>query len=323
MTRKKQTNLSWYVTGALSAAVLVIILSLCNRWKPPGNADIRDGNFRIVSLAPNVTEMLFALDLEDSVIGVTDRCDWPDEAKDLECVGGFGRPNIEKLLALHPKLVIATDFERNDTAEMLSSSGICVLELRIRSFAEMFEAMRKIGQVTEKSRRAEELIEAMRGKLKMTADRFKETATSKRPRVFVELWYDPITTVGGTSFIDEVIRRAGGINVAHNISQAYPRINPEKVIEWNPDVIVLCYMAGQRDCASQLAGRIGWADISAVRNGRIIGDIPSDFILRPGPRLIEGVEILAQHLYGTAVEKRAASNKKDGLTLAEKVQQSR
>ncbi|GAF93673.1 unnamed protein product, partial [marine sediment metagenome] len=183
-----------------------------------------------------------------------------------------------------------------------SRYGIEVLDLRIRNFRELFDALLEIGQATETLQRAEKIVEQMQAELKTIAERFKPIQLWQRPKVFVEIWYDPITTAGQASFIDEVITRAGGVNVAGNIKQPYPRVNPEKVIEWNPDVIVLCYM-GQGGCpGAQLAGRIGWADISAIRKGRIIEDISSDIILRPGPRLIEGVKILAQHLYGTEVE---------------------
>ena len=205
-------------------------------------------------------------------------------------------------------MVIATDFENNDVAELLRKSGIEVLDLKIRNFQEMFEAFRKIGQATGRLPRAEQIIQAMQTQLKAIAERFKQVQPSQRPKVFVEIWYDPITTAGHTSFIDELITRAGGVNVAGNIKQPYPRVSPEKVIEWNPDVIILCYMSQAGYPGSQLAGRIGWTDIAAVRKGRIVNDIPSDLILRPGPRLIQGVNILAQHLYGTEVKNHVVDN---------------
>ena len=297
MTEKKQTNLGLFITVALFAAVLVIIIFFCSWCKTPVNADAGDGNFGIVSLAPNVTEMLFALGLADCVIGVTDCCNYPPQAKDKECIGSFGRPNIEKLLALRPKLVIATDFERDDIATMLSESGIEVLELKIHNLQDVFEALRTIGKATEKITEAERIIDAMQAELKAIAEKFEGIEPSHRPKVFVEIWPDPITTVGKASFIDDVITRAGGVNVAGNINQAYPRINPEKVIEWDPDVIILYYMTDQANTSAQLANRIGWADIEAVRKNRIIDDIPPHLILRPGPRLIQGVKLLSQRIY--------------------------
>lgn len=288
----------WYVIGAAIAALLAAILLLCGRWAPDNDAS--RGDLRIVSLSPNMTEMLFALNLQGSIVGVSNSCDYPPEAKNIESVGGFGVPSIEKLLALKPDLVITADFERADDAKILRKSGIEVLELKINSFQEMFGAMREIGRVTKKLRQAEEIITAMQKELEDVTRQYSGIVHEQLPRVFVEVWYDPITTTGATSFIDEVITRAGGINVAGEINQTYPHINPEKVIEWNPDVIIICYMVQKGlNPASQISSRIGWAEISAVKNGRIIDDIPGDSILRPGPRLIEGVKILAQHLHKT------------------------
>ena len=121
----------WYVIGAVSSTIVVILLSLCGTGKLHDSTQA--GQLRIVSLAPSVTEMLFALDLQDSIVGVTNCCDYPPEAKDIERVGGFGAPNIEKLLVLRPHLVVATGFERSDVAEMLRKAGIQLLELRIHS----------------------------------------------------------------------------------------------------------------------------------------------------------------------------------------------
>ena len=287
---------------AIAVAIIAIAAIMLHYNTQSLHKNTSEGKLRIVSLAPNLTEMLFELDMQDSLVGVSDRCDYPAQAKDIECVGGFGKPNIERLLALQPDLVVATDFENNDVAELLSKSGIEVLELRIGNFGEMFEAFRELGRATGRPRRAEKLVQGMQDQLKAIAERFKATGPLERPKVFVEIWYDPVTTAGQASFVDEVITRAGGVNVAGNLQQGYPCVSGEKVIEWNPDVIVLCYMNQGGYSAAQLAGRIGWADISAVREGRIINNIPPDLILRPGPRLIEGVKILAGYLYGTETE---------------------
>ena len=113
----------------------------------------------------------------------------------------------------------------------------------------------------------------------------------------MEIGDHPLMTAGGTSFLDDLIARAGGVNVAHEISQAYTSINPEKVIEWNPDIIIVARMGRPGDAAVQLSQRIGWADISAVKNGRVIDDIDPDLLFRPGPRLIDGVKAMAVRLH--------------------------
>ena len=235
--------------------------------------------------------------LGDSLVGATDHCDYPPEAKRIERVGGFGTPNVEKLLALSPDLVIAAGLEREEVAEVLRRSGIRVLDVRIRNFEELFDAIRQIGEAVDRSQQAEGVVARMRAELEAVTAQNGTTPRGQRPKVFVEIGDHPLMTAGGTSFLDDLIARAGGVNVAHEISQAYTSINPEKVIEWNPDIIIVAQMGRPGDAAVQLSRRIGWADISAVKNGRVIDDIHPDLLFRPGPRLIDGVKALAVRLH--------------------------
>jgi len=261
--------------------------------------DAEQAQLRIVSLAPSVTEILFALGVGGCVVGVTDRCDYPPEARDLESVGGFGAPSMEKLLALSPDIVIGAGLQRKDVTTALRRSGIRVLWIEADSFSEMFEAMRVIGKEVGQPWRAEEVEAAMQAELHALAERYRDIPVDQRPRVFVELWNDPITTAGKGSFVDKLITWAGGVNVAHELVSAYPTVSPEQVIEWDPDVILLGYM-NQQAPKEALANRIGWGDVAAVRSGNVINDISSDVLLRPGPRLVQGVKALSQRLHSEA-----------------------
>lgn len=282
------------LAGSALAALGVLVFR-SGRSTPSDHS--RRGRMRVVSLAPSATEMLFSLGAEESVVAVTEYCDYPPGAKQIERIGGFGKPNIERLLALSPDLVVTAGLERNDVVRTLRNSGLRVLEVgTIQSIAEVFEALRQIGRATATPQRAEEVVAVMEAELKAVAGQSAKTSRGPPPRVFVELWDDPLTTVGRTSFLDDVISRAGGVNVARELSQQHPRVSPEKVIEWNPDVVVVAHMRRGGDAAAQMRERIGWSEIAAVRNGRIVCDIPPDLILRPGPRLIEGVKALAQRL---------------------------
>ena len=203
---------------------------------------------------------------------------------------------MEKVLALRFDLAIAAGLEREEVADMLRRSGIRVLNLQICNFEELFNATRQIGEAVGKSQQAESVVARMRAELETVAAKNGE-APRQRPRVFVEIGDHPLMTAGGGSFLDDLIARAGGVNVAHKISQAYTSVNPEKVIEWNPDVIVVARMGQPGDAAARLAQRIGWADIRAVKNRRVIDDINPDLLFRPGPRLIDGVKALAARLH--------------------------
>jgi iron complex transport system substrate-binding protein len=284
---------------AVLVAALIVVPVMLSKRLPDASSD-HDG-LRIVSISPSVTEMLFALEVGDSVVGVTDFCDYPPEAKAIERVGGFGTPSMEKLMALSPDLVIGTGVERAAATATLRRMGIKVLWIKTDSIPELFDALRQIGQAVGKAEEAEEVVAAMRAEFDAVAETYQNAIAKERPKVFVEVWYDPITTAAKRSFINGVITRAGGINVAGELDSDYPTVNPEKVVEWNPDVIVSGYM-NQEQPEETLAKRIGWSEVTAVRSGRIINDIPSELLLRPGPRVTEGVWALARRLHGRAVD---------------------
>ena len=284
----------WQSLSAICLVAAGLVVFGCSRDAPRNRP--MNGKLRIVSLAPSVTEVLFRLGAGESLIGATDHCDYPPEAVSIERVGGFGAPNVEKVLALRPDLAIAAGLEREEVADVLRRSGIRVLNVQIRSFEELFNATRQIGEAVGKSQQAESVVARMRAELETVAAK-NGTAPRQRPRVFVEIGDHPLMTAGGGSFLDDLIARAGGINVAHEISQAYTSVNPEKVIAWNPDIIVVARMGQPGDAAARLAQRIGWADIKAVKNRRVIDGINPDLLFRPGPRLIDGVKALAARLH--------------------------
>jgi len=293
------------VVGILIAYYLPMLQATLT--KQPDNR--APGEMRIVSLSPSTTEMLFALGVEKSLVGVTKYCNYPPEAKKIERVGGFGKPNVEKLLSLSPDLVVGSGLSRTDVQQVLRDSGIQVLEIRVNNIGEMFQSLRDIGDATTARRRADEVIASMQAELQKVASQLPDAKKSPPPRVFVELWDDPLTTIGGGSYLDEIIARAGGINVAHDISQPHPRISAEKVIEWDPDVIIIAHMAQRPSSAAEIGKRIGWSDIKAVKRSRVVCDIPNDLMLVPGPRLIELVRLLVTRLHETAKEPGTAIDK--------------
>lgn len=269
-------------------------------------APAAEEKLRIVSLSPSATEILFALGVGDCVVGATTYCNYPAAAKRIERVGGFGTPNVEKVLSLKPQLVVAAGFERRDTVKVFEDSGLHVVDVQAKNFEELFAAILRTGRAAYRSPQAEELVAKMRAEL-ATLAREREAAPLRRaPRVFVEIWDSPLMTAGRNSFLDDVIARAGGVNVAHDLAQPHPRVNAEKVIEWDPEVILMAHMARPRESTAGYAGRIGWDGISAVKQGRIIRDIPTDLLLRPGPRLIDGVKALAARLHDVSAKPQPA-----------------
>jgi iron complex transport system substrate-binding protein len=309
-SQKSDRTKSSFKFGCLTIGMLVllgllfstILSDLFNSLIQKTNPELRDNTqkekIRIVSLAPNMTEMLFLIGAGDCVVGATDYCDYPPEARQIERVGGLGAPNMEKVLSLAPDLVVATDIERPDVAAALRRMNIRVFEHDIHNIEEMFSVLKLLGEVANRNQEAQDAVARMRRELDDAVAQNRDVPPEKRPRVFVEILDDPLMTAGAASFLDDVIVRAGGVNLAHDFPEAYPRISAEKVIEWNPDVILVAHTTQGGDPAERMAERIGWAELAAVKNGRVIRDIPADLLLRPGPRLIEGIKALAQRLHG-------------------------
>jgi iron complex transport system substrate-binding protein len=291
-----------------SVIVLLVVLSvpgfvaaLCALISKPVVRPSHDPHqSRIISLSPSTTEMLFVLGMGKSLVGATKYCNYPPEARKIERVGGFGTPNVEKVLSLVPDLVIGADLGRSGAFQSLQAAGLRVLNVRVNNIDEMLQALRDVGDAVGRRRQADEAIASMQADLDGVLARIPSSAKPKPPRVFVELWDDPLTTIGKSSYLDDVISRAGGVNIAGELSVPHPRVNSERVITWDPDVIVIAHMA-ERPCSpEEIARRIGWSDIRAVKRGMIVCDIPNDLILRPGPRLVELVKLLAAHLHKSA-----------------------
>jgi iron complex transport system substrate-binding protein len=279
--------------------------------KPIAGADNSTDSFKIISLAPNITEMLFVLGVEDCIVGRSDHCDYPPEAKAIESVGSLGIANIEKVLSLKPDLLITPNTPDKGVRKLFAQADIELLVIQSSNVHGMLQHLLSIGKAVGKPDIAASVVNKMQARLNTIAARYEKIDKDKLPRVFIEISNDPMITVGGTSFISDVVRCAGGVNVASQINDPYPCINPEKIIEWNPDIILPCYMGDKANVARQMARRIGWDNIAAIKTGRIIVDFPNDLIMRGGPRLIDGIETLSQHLHGT-VNKNVATDNTSG-----------
>jgi adenosylcobinamide-phosphate synthase len=252
---------------------------------------------RIVSAAPSVTEILFELGMGNSLVGVTTSCDYPEQAKHIERIGQFNQPNMEKILSLSPTLLIAANANLGAAEDTLKQAGIQVINVKIGNFNQLFAGILQIGQAAGAEARAQALVARLQNELASVAGTYQSIPQTQRPKVFVELWYNPLTTAGGSAFLNEVIARAGGINAAQAIRNDYPQVNPEDVMAWNPDVILIARMLPSQQALQEIRNRIGWDQIRAVQQDRIITGISSDYLLRPGPRLVLGVRQLTEALY--------------------------
>jgi len=260
---------------------------------------------RIVSLAPSYDETLIELGLQDRIVGVTTSSDYLEEVRRVERVGLWISPNIEKIITLQPDIVLAVAFAGQQTAvRKLAALGFRVMVLDdTRGIEEIFVKTKEIGDVLGERARAEKLLERMR---RTIADTRRLTAMlSVRPRVYVEIGYDSLITCGKGSFINDLIEIAGGKNIAGEIDRHFPRISVEFILRQDPEVVILPYM-GRNSGKEAVKQRQGWANISAVRNGRIYDDLGFHAITIPSPRLIlHGLPELLERIHPEIAEGEA------------------
>lgn len=252
---------------------------------------------RIISLAPHITETLFALGLEKNIIGRTSGCDYPPAAKKIEQVATFsGQGNLERILLLKPDLILSTGLEQEPLEEKLKSLGLRVVVISPRSLNEVISGILEIGELADRRQQARELAAEIKRRVNKIRAQAAAIPREKRPKVFVEIWSDPLMTAGPGSFVDELITLAGGRNIAYDTARPYSQFSPELVIQRDPDFILLGYMQAKND-PELIRRRMGWQDIQAVKSGRIIAEINPDLFLRPGPRLVEGLEKIQARIF--------------------------
>lgn len=249
---------------------------------------------RIISLAPSITEILYAVGAAGQIAGVTDYCDYPPEAREKPRVGGTMNPNLEAIVAARPDLILATaDANRLETASVLERLGYPVYGVLPKDTEGVFEAIRRIGGLVGRPGEALNLVASMQGRVRAVADR-----VAGRPvrRTLVVVWPDPLIVAGQGSFIADLVRLAGGRNVAPPGTVRYPRMSLEAVLEADPEVIVTSSMMGEVTEAEAMQVWSRWSGVSAVRRGQVYA-IPGDFLHRPGPRIMQGLERLARAIH--------------------------
>jgi len=252
---------------------------------------------RIVSMAPNVTEILFALGLGSRVVGVTRFCDYPPAAGSIRKIGGLVDPNIEVIQSLDPGLVIAFRGNPIRLVDRIRKLGLPVFVLDIGQGLEaLFPLIARIGRVTRSEERAGELAAGLRRRLESV-----DAAMSRvraRPKVFVLLYGQGLWTCGGESYVDDIITRAGGANVASSLPKKWALYKREQILKDDPDFIFI--LASSRE--DFLAGR-DWLlrkarveSVAAVRSGRIF-ELDENAASRFGPRLLDVLDRMARLLH--------------------------
>lgn len=252
---------------------------------------------RIVSLAPSLTETLYALGVESRLVGVTDWCNYPPAAKAKPSVGQVINPSLEKIVALKPDLVLGTTAgNRRATVTAIERLGIPLYGFNPRSLEDVLLAIPTLADLLTVPEAGAELEAKLRRRLEAVAARI---AARPRPRVLFVLWLEPLMSIGRYTFVHDVLVQAGAESVAER-PEDWPRLSLEAVLQQNPDYLILAHSpAVERRLAALRADPV-WSQLRALREDRVI--VLDDAVLRPGPRIVDAIEQLAHVLHPEAFE---------------------
>jgi iron complex transport system substrate-binding protein len=267
----------------------------------------RSVGHRIVSLAPSITEILFHIGAGDLVVGVTSHCDYPAEVTTRAKVGGYNTPNLELILAAKPDLVLVPQEGANrGVYDKLEELGVAVEAIAVTRLADVPSAVREVGRATHDARcseRAEVFATSLEARM-TTIER--AVAPLPRPRVLLAIDHEPLIAAGRGTFGDDLLRAAGAENIAAGALSSYPQLGLEGLLAGAPDVIVDAAMApgpAEERAAAAEAFWSRWPEIPAVRGKRVFVVDP-DLVVRPGPRLVDGLEAIARRLHPEAFPAR-------------------
>ena len=260
---------------------------------------------RIVSLAPSCTQILFAIGVGDKVVGVTTYDDYPYNfsawvaAGNMTIDGGYGTPNMEAIASLHPDLIL-TDTINDAAIPSMRSLGYKVLELNPTSINGIYQDISLVGRATNAETQAIAVIENISSTINTITTKIAAANITTPLTVFYEIWSNPLMSAGSTTWINDVISDAGGVNIFANETQRWPTVASETVVALNPDVILLPTNMGVGTpfygSVAQLEATPGWNTISAVQNNRVYV-INGDLFSEAGPRVADQVYAVAACLY--------------------------
>jgi len=288
--------------------ILILVSFACSSFAGETGSPPR----RIISLAPNVTEILFALGLGDHIVGVTSFCDYPPEAKKKAKIGGMSNPSIEAVITLKPDIVVVTtDGNPEEFEERLRSLNIKTFVFTARRLAELPGGVRELGKALGVPGRAEQLAREIEVALVTAGSKGKGQGTRgdrelhnsehltlsselKRTKVLFIVWPEPLIVAGPKTAMDDAIKLLGQENIASSARLSYPKYSLEEVIGQGPEVMIIGKASGMdmREVSKGILQRL--SSVPAVKNGKVC--YVGDNLYRLGPRIVKGIEELAECL---------------------------
>lgn len=240
---------------------------------------------RIISAMPSNTEILYALGAQDDIVGVTGQCNYPAEAVRKKKIGDTAL-NYEQIASLNPDLIVMLGDAQGKDIEKLRAFGLPVFVINPHNIDELTASIRLLGKITGRQQLAGKLVKSFADEIKKISSRSRG---NKRHKVFVVLWDDPLITSGRDTFIDDLVKRAGGINIGAEGTGPYPAFSFESLLKADPDDIIIAgksYTDVERITKNQK-----WKQLRAVRQNRVLL-IDSDIITRPSPRLVKALDLV-------------------------------
>lgn len=251
---------------------------------------VPDHPHRLICLAPSVVDDVYRLGSGADVIAVSDYTTYPDEATKKPTIGAPLNPSLEKIVALHPDLVLGTGDNHMPVVDQLVHYGIPVFMVNPHGIAGIYSSVISFGRALNREGDAARLLADLKTREQSVRDRVRGKPVI---RLFMPVWYDPIVTAGKHAFITELIEAAGGNSITSDIAQEWPQVSLEAVIARHPDALLL--IKGSKVSLTELAGRPGWQALSAVREGRVY--YVDRRIELPAPAAIYAMEDLAKQLH--------------------------
>lgn len=250
---------------------------------------------RVVSLAPNLTENVFAVGAGERLVGVTTYCNYPEDAKKIQKIGDTISPNLETIVALKPQLVlVSTASQIESFTRRMEEQKIPVYITNPKTFEDVLKNLRDLGDLLGTKDKAEKLAKDLEARV---GDVEARVGNQNQVRVFVQISREPLFTIGRDSFVTNLIDRAGGVSVTDDVPEAYPKISKETALAAEPEAIILSVDDSMGEGNNVPADAL--KDSPAAKNNRVY-KINGDWLTRPGPRLVDGLEAIAKALHPNA-----------------------
>jgi iron complex transport system substrate-binding protein len=250
---------------------------------------------RVVSLAPNLTEIVFAVGGGDSLIGNTTYCDFPVEARSIEKVGDTLHPSLERIIALRPQVVLVSTASQLEVfTQQLDSHNIAVFVTDPHDLEGVFRSITQVGEIIGKTEQARILVAKLRERSAAVDNAVKGFP---RIRLFYQLSAEPLYTAGCDAFVTDLIKRAGGESVTADVPGAWPKYSAESALAARPDAVILPTGGSMGEGNSNVAEALSKSP--AAQHGRVY-KINDDYLVRPGPRAVDGLEEMAKALHPEA-----------------------